>query len=559
LKVLIGSPIRQEPEILEEFLDSIRNLWMEDLLADALFIDDNEIFESQSMLRDFSLPYGRVTVLPGSSLWTTAEIYLCDEHTHHWREELIRKVARYKDAILSAAVEGGYDFVFLVDSDLVLNPITLLHLVSTGKDIVSEIYWTRWTPEQEVELPQVWLKDQYDMFRQDPGETLSPEEITRRTAEFLAQLRQPGIYRVGGLGGCTLISRPALLKGVSFQEIPNLGLRGEDRHFCVRAAALGIELWVDTHFPCYHLYRRSDLAGLPAYKEKARRLMEEYLEKRPSPRPPEPAGTGRATSRRDGATAVLTVPKTTKEINIHQVHVWERQWSRSSAKEMLENWSVMDQEVLQILRKEINQPEQRILEAGSGSGKISLLLAQDGHRVTLIDYSRAALSASQALYASAGVEAEFVHGSILDMPFPDGAFDVVWNAGVLEHFSPEEQRRALAEMRRVCRPGGRIITMNPNARCLLYRFGKWLAERRGSWPFGYEEPVVSLAAQFAAAGIEMEREYDAALRSSVMFLGYYPQADLLMRTFDLWFRSLPPEERELFPGYLRVSVGSRPR
>ena len=34
---------------------------------------------------------------------------------------------------------------------------------------------------------------------------------------------------------------------------------GEDRHFCIRAAALGFTLYVDTHYPAYHIYRESDL------------------------------------------------------------------------------------------------------------------------------------------------------------------------------------------------------------------------------------------------------------------------------------------------------------
>ncbi len=561
-RVLIGSPIRKEPEILGEFLGSISNLWTGDFTVDALFVDDNEMVESTAMLKNFSLPHGRVTIMPGSAICDSSEMsgtgyYLCDEYTHHWREQLINKVAHYKDAILSAAMEGDYDFVFLVDSDLVLNPVTLAHLISTGKDIISEIYWTKWTPEQQTELPQVWLGNQYDLFRKEPGESLTPEETARRVAEFITQLRQPGIYRVGGLGGCTLVSRAALLKGVSFRKIPNLGFWGEDRHFCVRAAALGMELWVDTHFPCYHLYRRSDLAGLQAYKTQAERLKEEYLESGLSSRPGRCAPAGPPAS--PSTTALIARPTTnTKEVNAQQIEVWERNWSRLSDPAALATWSVMDQEIYQIVRNEVGPPGQRILEAGSGSGKISLMLAQDGHRITLIDYSQAALSASRSLYASAGVEAEFVHASIMDMPFPDGFFDVVWNAGVLEHFSPEEQRRALAEMRRVCRAGGRIITLNPNARCLLYRFGKWLAEKRNAWPFGYEEPVVSLAEQFAAAGIKMEREYDAAFRSGVTFLSYYPHADLLIRAFDLWFRSLSAEEREMFPGYLRVSVGSIP-
>jgi len=77
----------------------------------------------------------------------------------------------------------------------------------------------------------------------------------------------PGVYKVGGLGACTLISRNAISKGVSYDEIYNITFWGEDRHFCIRAAALGIELFVDTHFPAFHIYRRSDLKTLGLYKK----------------------------------------------------------------------------------------------------------------------------------------------------------------------------------------------------------------------------------------------------------------------------------------------------
>lgn len=80
-------------------------------------------------------------------------------------------------------------------------------------------------------------------------------------------LTRPGTYKVGGLGACTLIRRHALERGVSFQEIYNLGLTGEDRHFCIRAAALGLELYADTHYPPFHIYRESELDSLTEYKE----------------------------------------------------------------------------------------------------------------------------------------------------------------------------------------------------------------------------------------------------------------------------------------------------
>lgn len=258
-KVLIASPVKQKPEILKEFLWSIDLLEKKGLTVEYAFIDDNE--GESPVLREFASSRKNVRIIPGSP----GDRYICNENTHHWREDLIWKVAGYKDSFIQTALEGQHHFLFLVDSDLVLQPKTLVHLAGLGKDIVSEVYWTKWERDM-IPLPQVWVGDQYRLHHKTRGELLEDNEIGRRQGEFLAMLREPGTYRVGGLGACTLISRKAMLAGVSFKEIYNLDLIGEDRHFCVRAAALGLELYADTHYPPYHIYRESELAGLKDFK-----------------------------------------------------------------------------------------------------------------------------------------------------------------------------------------------------------------------------------------------------------------------------------------------------
>lgn len=253
-RVLLGSPIHQKPAILEQFLNSLLRLNLKDIDLDFYLIDDNPDEAASRLLQQFAQS-GRSVFLQSSGYH---DDYIRDEHTHVWHSNLIWKVAGFKNLMIRRAEAFGYDYLFLIDSDLILHPDTLLHLIGTGKDIISEIFWTQWQPDTLLQ-PQVWMHDEYNQWEIHPGEQLSPEEIQRRFFAFLQKMQHPGIYEVGGLGACTLISSSAISSGVSYDRVRNISYWGEDRHFCIRAAALGLPLFVDTHFPALHLYRDSDL------------------------------------------------------------------------------------------------------------------------------------------------------------------------------------------------------------------------------------------------------------------------------------------------------------
>lgn len=261
-QVMIASPIKQKPAILKEFLACLAALDKTDLHIDYVFIDDHE--DPSPALQEFAHTVPCVTVLRGN---VKSQLYHCTEQTHCWQEDIVWKVAAYKDYFIRLAREKAVDFLFLVDSDLALHPQTITHLVSLNKAIVSEVYWTKW--EQNFPpLPQVWAGGQYRLHEVTSEKTLSPEQIAIGQQKFLNKLHCPGVYKVGGLGACTLISKTALDSGISFSKVYNLDLTGEDRHFCVRAAVLGLELYADTCYPPYHIYRESELSGLNAHKIK---------------------------------------------------------------------------------------------------------------------------------------------------------------------------------------------------------------------------------------------------------------------------------------------------
>jgi hypothetical protein len=260
-RVLVGVPVRQTPAILSEFLRGLSDLDTAGIELAFFFLDNNAIEESSALLQRFQQEYADTTI----EAVPPDDDYLCDDAKHHWNDSLVWKVAHFKDRMVHAALEGHHDFLFLVDSDVVLPPQLLRHLVTLDKPVVSEVYWTSWSPNSQM-LPQVWLRDQYSLFTKQRSESLTKDDEASRAAVFVKALRRPGVYRVGGLGGCTLMARAALARGLSFAEIDNVSLWGEDRHFCLRARANGVELWADTRYPPLHLYRAQDLARVPAYR-----------------------------------------------------------------------------------------------------------------------------------------------------------------------------------------------------------------------------------------------------------------------------------------------------
>lgn len=262
LSVLVGSPIHQDYDILKEFLESLEGLIKDDIDVEYCFVDDNIYETSKNLLLDFKKTHKGVTIF---SPEIEAARYARDEYTHRWNNTLVARVAMFKNSIIEYAKEGEFDFLFFIDSDIVLHPKTLKQLINSNKDIISNIFWTKWNPNAE-ELPQVWLKDAYTLYDTEGSKTITNVEAQKKTKEFLSMLKKPGVYRVGGLGACTLISRKALITGCNFNKIYNLSFWGEDRAFCVRAVALGFELFVDTHYPAYHIYRKENLQGVEKFK-----------------------------------------------------------------------------------------------------------------------------------------------------------------------------------------------------------------------------------------------------------------------------------------------------
>jgi 2-polyprenyl-3-methyl-5-hydroxy-6-metoxy-1,4-benzoquinol methylase len=101
----------------------------------------------------------------------------------------------------------------------------------------------------------------------------------------------------------------------------------------------------------------------------------------------------------------------------------------------------------------------RVLNVGCGTGGFNAVAAAEGTRIVGVDADAEAIAicaAKRRLDAGA-----FVRAEAEQLPFRDGAFDLVHCFSVIEHVGSVEA--TVAEMVRVTRPGGVIYVHTPNA------------------------------------------------------------------------------------------------
>jgi SAM-dependent methyltransferase len=154
----------------------------------------------------------------------------------------------------------------------------------------------------------------------------------------------------------------------------------------------------------------------------------------------------------------------------------------------------------------------RILEVGSGTGYDSVHLATLGAEVYALDLTATALRLTRATSGEHDADVRLVVGDTLCLPFQDGAFDLVFSQGLLEHFS--DPRPVVREQARVVAPGGYLVVDVPQ-RYSLYTLHKRRQMKAGRWFAGWESEfsLRELTGILEAEGLRRTRSYG---------YGYFP-------------------------------------
>jgi demethylmenaquinone methyltransferase/2-methoxy-6-polyprenyl-1,4-benzoquinol methylase len=163
------------------------------------------------------------------------------------------------------------------------------------------------------------------------------------------------------------------------------------------------------------------------------------------------------------------------------------------------------------------RPGERVLDLAAGTGTSSLTFTATGADCVACDFSLGMLQAGKSRLdisqgASGPGQLSFVAGDALRLPFRDGAFDAVTISFGLRNVA--DPLAGLAEMRRVTRPGGRLVVCEFSAitiapadmlyRRYLLQVLPAIARRAARNPEAYEylaESIVDWPAQPELAGL----------------------------------------------------------
>lgn len=238
-KILVASPVFDGMDYcINEFLNRMRELDYEDY--DILIVDN-------SRKNDF---FNKLSNEECINLIRDAN----DETTNKLR------LVNSRNIILEYAIKNNYDYILMMDCDVIPPKNIIKDLLKHDKDMVSGLYfnyftvnkeqkhkpvaWCHLSPEEfeeiskQINLPE-FIKSHKDMRRH-----MTDEEVN---SGKLIKVKIPS-------AGCMLIKRKVFEKiKYGLLEIPEHLSTTDDMHFILKAEEAGFEAYVDTSIKCEHL------------------------------------------------------------------------------------------------------------------------------------------------------------------------------------------------------------------------------------------------------------------------------------------------------------------
>lgn len=196
----------------------------------------------------------------------------------------------------------------------------------------------------------------------------------------------------------------------------------------------------------------------------------------------------------------------------------------------------------------------KVLEIGCGLGTDGAQFAEAGADYTGIDLTEAAVELARRRFALFDLPGTFKTADAESLSFPDESFDLVYSHGVLHH--TPETGKAIQEIHRVLRPGGRAVVMLYHRGSYNYRVNISLLRRAGAQLLKWETGI-KLVNRITGEPLESLREHARLLKTERK--SYLKPDQFLSQNTDGAGNPLArvysrKEARELFKGFSEVTL-----
>lgn len=221
-RVLIAAPINEQEKIFKEYLNSLNSLNIpSDYIVDKFFI-----LSKNSNLSSF--------LKPNEYIYEDNNFPVNEKH--NWNKEKLLNIAELRTLILEKARKEKYDYLFTVDSDIILHPNTLNHLLQLNLPIVTELVWTKIFSN----ITALDGKYEGEQFFRDKDYTI------------------PGLYEINWGGMITLINSSIFnIDTINYYPIKEVMEEYNENwsFFCkIYCHFPNLKLYMDTTYPGTHLY-----------------------------------------------------------------------------------------------------------------------------------------------------------------------------------------------------------------------------------------------------------------------------------------------------------------
>ncbi len=246
-RVLVASPTYSSMEYcIREFIDSLKEIDYDNY---SILIVDN------SKSEDFF-----------KKLEREKKIIAVRDDTKEERN--VNRLVSSRNKILEYAKNEGYDFVLMMDSDVIPPREIIKELLSSNKEVISGLYYGDFKISGKIrEMPVCWklfTKEQFEELRKRdilPEYAKTREDVRRHITD--GEIEMGGVEEVYICSpGCMLLSRKIFEKIRYSSMLSGDGiLYGDDIAFLDKIRTAGFKIHCNTKVKCRHLYKNKIKKG----------------------------------------------------------------------------------------------------------------------------------------------------------------------------------------------------------------------------------------------------------------------------------------------------------